>query len=216
MRLAANYLGIWEIAILALLREKPMHPYQMQSILHERHQEEILVLKRGSLYHAINRLLRARLIDVLSSARVGRRPQRTTYRILPAGRRQLLISLREMIGAPKRESSDFLASLNFIVYLTPQVATRQLHQRAASLEKEIHVIETGLHSSLSFVDRVHLLEIEYLLAMRQAELAWVHVILDQLRSGSLTWNLQHIFKQIRAAQKAASVKTGRVRKRVKS
>lgn len=166
--------------------------------------------------HAINRLLRSKLIEVVSTTREGRRPQRTTYRILSAGRRQLVTSLREMVGVPKREPSDFLASLNFIVYLTPQVATGQLDERAASLEKEIVAIETGLHAALSYVSRVHLLEIEYLLAMRQAELAWVRAILGQLRSGNLTWNLQHIFKQIRASQKAAPVKTGRVRKKVKS
>jgi DNA-binding PadR family transcriptional regulator len=209
-----NDLGMWEIAILALLREKPMHPYQMQSLLRERHQDEILVLKRGSLYHAINRLLRASLIEAVSSTREGRRPQRTTYRILPAGRRQLVASLRAMVGTPKREPSDFLASMNFIVYLTPPVATRQLDERAASLEKEIDAIETGLHAALAFVGRIHLLEIEYLLAMRQAELAWVRAIVGQLRSGNLTWNLQHIFKQIRAAQKAAPMKTDRVRKRI--
>ena len=48
--------GIWEIAVLALLREAPMHPYQMQRLLHLRHKDEILALKRGSLYHAIRRL----------------------------------------------------------------------------------------------------------------------------------------------------------------
>lgn len=215
MALLIDDLGIWEIAILALLREKPMHPYQMQAILHERHQDEILVLKRGSLYHAINRLLRAKLIEVVSSTREGRRPQRTTYRILPAGRRQLVTSLREMVGTPKPEPSDFLASLNFIVYLTPQVVTRQMDKRATSLEREIVSVETGLQSALSFVGRVHLLEIEYLLAMRQAELAWVRTILGQLRSANLSWNLQHIFKQIRGAQKAAAVKTKPGRKRVK-
>jgi DNA-binding PadR family transcriptional regulator len=208
-------LGIWEIAILALLREKPMHPYQMQSILHERHQDEILVLKRGSLYHAINRLLRMKLIEVVSSAREGRRPQRTTYRILPAGRQQLVTSLREMVGVPKREPSDFLASLNFIVYLTPQIATTQLGERAASLEKEVVSIESGLHAALSVVGRVHLIEIEYLLAMRQAELGWVRAILGQLRTGNLTWNLQYIFKEIRAAQTTAAVNTEHLRKRVK-
>jgi DNA-binding PadR family transcriptional regulator len=210
-----NDLGIWEIAILALLREKPMHPYQMQSLLHERHQDEILVLKRGSLYHAINRLLRTNLIEAVSSSREGRRPQRTTYRILTAGRRQLVASLREMVGTPKREPSDFLASLNFIVYLAPPVATRQLDARAASLEKEIHAIETGLHAASALVGRIHLLEIEYLLAMRQAELAWVRAVVGQLRSGNLTWNLQHIFKQIRAVSRSAPVKTDLVRKRVK-
>jgi len=211
-----NDLGIWEIAILALLRERPMHPYQMQSLLRQRHKDEILVLKRGSLYHAISRLLRINLIDVLSNSRDGRRPERTTYRILPAGRRQLLASLRDMIGIPRREPSEFLASMSFIVYLTPRVASNKLEERAGRLAEDIHAIETGLHTAASYVDRIHLLESEYLLAMRKAELAWVHTLLDQLHSGDLAWNLENIFKQIRAAEKAAQVKTARARKRVKS
>ncbi len=209
-------LGIWEIALLALLREKPMHPYQMQSLLHERHKDEILVLKRGSLYHAINRLLRGNLIKAISSARDGRRPERTTYRILPAGRRQLLASLRHMIGVPQREPSEFLASMSFIVYLSPQAATTQLQDRIGHLENEIRTIETGLLAAGLHVDRIHLLESEYLLAMRKAELQWVRTIAAQLRSGHLTWNLEQIFKQIRAAQKKPRAKTGPLKKDAKS
>jgi DNA-binding PadR family transcriptional regulator len=67
-------LGIWEIAVLALLREAPMHPYQMQRLLRDRHKDEILALKRGSLYHAIARVLRAGLIEIESTSREGRRP----------------------------------------------------------------------------------------------------------------------------------------------
>ena len=52
-------LGIWEIAVLGTLRDAPMHPYQMQRLLRHRHKDEILALKRGSLYHAIGRLERA-------------------------------------------------------------------------------------------------------------------------------------------------------------
>ena len=60
-------LGIWEIAVLALLREAPMHPYQMQRLLRHRHKDEILALKRGSLYHAIGRLARGGLITAKST-----------------------------------------------------------------------------------------------------------------------------------------------------
>ncbi|MGA7413607.1 MAG: hypothetical protein WBW33_24240, partial [Bryobacteraceae bacterium] len=55
--------NLWELAVLAFLAEKPMHPYEMQRLLGERHKDELLILKRGSLYHAINRLLELALID---------------------------------------------------------------------------------------------------------------------------------------------------------
>ena len=35
-------IGLWELAVLALLREAPMHPYQMQKLLRERHKEALL------------------------------------------------------------------------------------------------------------------------------------------------------------------------------
>ena len=67
MNYMTSELGIWEIAVLAFLREAPMHPYQMQSLLRLRHKDEILALKRGSLYHAIGRLVRDALITAKST-----------------------------------------------------------------------------------------------------------------------------------------------------
>src|SRR5271154_2463968 len=194
-----NPLGLWEIAILALLREEPMHPYQMQQLLRERHKDEILVLKRGSLYHAINRLLRAKLIAVVSSARHGRRPERTTYRICTAGRQQLVHSLRQMISVPRREPSDFLASMSFVIYLTPSVAAVKLTERARHLAEEIQASHAALKRVALRVQRIHLIESEYLLAMRQAELKWVRGAIGEIRFGRLDWNLQKIFAQLRAA-----------------
>jgi len=200
-----NPLGLWEIAILALLREEPMHPYQMQQLLRERHKDEILVLKRGSLYHAINRLLRAKLIAVVSSARHGRRPERTTYRICTAGRQQLVHSLRQMISVPRREPNDFLASMSFVIYITPAAAAAKLTERAHHLQQEILAGEAALQRVAARVPRIHLIESEYLLAMRRAELKWVRAVIGEIRSGRIAWDLQKIFAQLRAARKAASL-----------
>jgi len=62
------------LAVMNLLLERPMHPYEIQRLLRQRHKDELLVLKRGSLYHAINRLLQAGLIETVSTGRAGRRP----------------------------------------------------------------------------------------------------------------------------------------------
>src|SRR5271170_1946653 len=104
--------GLWELAVLALLRESPMHPYQMQKLLRQRHKDDLLVLKRGSLYHAIRRLEIASLIKPVRTEREGNRPERTTYSITALGKKELVRWLQRMIGLPRRESNDFMAALS--------------------------------------------------------------------------------------------------------
>jgi DNA-binding PadR family transcriptional regulator len=194
-------LGLWEITILAFLRERTMHPYEMLRVLRERHKDELLVLKRGSAYHAIRRLLAAGLIEPTGSRREGRRPERTTYRIRPEGRQELVRSLREMIGVPRHERSEFMAAISFLLYLTPEDAEARLLERIARLEAEIREMKARMKVALTRTERVHWIENEYLLATRRAELTWVRGLAEELRSGRLSWDLQEIFRGIRTTRK---------------
>jgi DNA-binding PadR family transcriptional regulator len=182
-----------------------MHPYEMQRLLLERHWDEVLVLKRGSLYHAISRLLESRLITATGVSRNGRRPERTTYRITPEGEHELLRWLREMVSVPLREPSVFMASVNFLIHLTPGDAIEQLEVRVRGLAEEISATETAMKPVAARIPRFHLLESEYLLWMRKAELEWVRRLVSDLRSGQLTWDLKKIFDEIEAARKAAAM-----------
>ena len=74
------------LAVLALLFERPMHPYEMGVILKQRHKEESIKLRYGSLYTVIDLLLRRAFIAARETGRDGRRPERTVYEITPAGR----------------------------------------------------------------------------------------------------------------------------------
>jgi DNA-binding PadR family transcriptional regulator len=199
-----SYRNLWEVAVLALLREAPMHPYQMQRLLHDRHKDELLVLKRGSLYHAINRLVKEGLISAVSSERDGRRPERTTYRISPEGRRELTRVLRLMIAVPRHEPSDFMAAMSFLLFLDHVDAIARLEQRAQGLEQNAQAIEAGMKAASSYVERINLIESEYLLAMRKAELKWVRDVIAELRSGALTWDLNKIIREVRNLRKAAA------------
>ena len=196
-------LGLWELAVMALLREAPMHPYQMQKLLRERHKDELLVLKRGSLYHAIHRLQRAALIEAVRTGRQGKRPERTTYRITASGRKELLRWLQQMIGVPRIESNDFMAALSFLPLLTVQEATRKLEERSQALDAGTAELTKRMELVSTWVDRIHLIESEYLRAMRKAEFAWVRGLARELRSRKLTWNLQAIFKEARVVRMRA-------------
>src|SRR6516162_1011722 len=97
------YRNLWSLTVLCLLKERPMHPYEMQRLIRQRKNDNFLDLKRGSLYHAIGRLQRAGLIEVVSTTREGRRPERTTYRLTEAGAHEVLAWLRELLANPARD-----------------------------------------------------------------------------------------------------------------
>jgi DNA-binding PadR family transcriptional regulator len=191
-------LGIWEIAVLALLREAPMHPYQMQKLLRLRHKDEILALKRGSLYHAIGRLLRTHLIAEEATSRDGKRPERTTYRIAPAGLDALVIVLRKIVSTPRRESSEFMAAMSFLIHLEPEEAVRLLQDRATRLDAEIAHRTTALKAVSAHVAQIHLIESEYLLAMLRAELAWVRELEKGIQDGRFAWDVTTILREAAA------------------
>jgi DNA-binding PadR family transcriptional regulator len=191
-RRASGARTLWSLAVLAMLRERPMHPYEMQRVMHQRHTDELLALKRGSLYHAINQLQRESLIEPIETSREGRRPERTVYQITPDGNDELVLWMRELLSAPAHEPSQFTAALAFIRNLPPADALDQLELRAVDLEAGIaamHAIERGISA---YVDRVSVLELEYQRALAQAELAWVRGLVDDLRANNITWSLEEI------------------------
>ena len=181
-----------------------MHPYQMQRLLHLRHKDKILDLKRGSLYHAIRRLAQSGLIDVEKTDRDGRRPERTTYRITPAGSIALLDVLRKIVARPGRESSECMAAMSFLVHIDPGEACMLLEERARNLKAEIDRTAAALADATARVARINLIESEYRVVMLRAERSWVRALEREIREGRLTWDLRAILREAAASRKAAS------------
>src|SRR6516165_4932932 len=111
---------LWALTVLCLLRIRPMHPYEMQRLIREWHKDEFLDLKRGSLYHAIDRLRQHQCIEVVETVREGRRPARTVYRLTEIGRGQMVRWLQEMLANPVSEPTEFFAALSFLPVLSPE------------------------------------------------------------------------------------------------
>src|SRR5690606_7224439 len=127
----------------------------------------------------------------VETSREGGRPERTTYRLTPAGERELLVTLRAMVAEPRAGASEFFAGLSFLVYLTPEDAARQLRERVRRIDAEIDALTTGCRAALRHgVGRINILEEEYLLTMWQAERQWIAGVLEDLRTGQLTWDLE--------------------------
>src|SRR4028119_104247 len=102
------------LAVMALLFERPMHPYEMVSTMRERGKHESVRLRYSSLYSVVGALEREGVISPRETVREGRRPERTVYGITAAGRAEFLTWLRELLSEPVKEYTQFAAGPSFM------------------------------------------------------------------------------------------------------
>lgn len=190
------------LAVLNLLNERRMHPYEMKALMRERGHERAIRLKDASLYDTVERLAARGFIEAVEVSREGRRPERTVYAITEAGRDELLVWLQELTSVPSPEYPRFAAALMFIYALGKEGAIAALAQRAALLEGEIAKMDAyqrAVHAHFAEAypratgaeaaefPRIFSIEEEYAQAMRKAELAWLRQTIAELQDGILEW-----------------------------
>ncbi|MFE5564114.1 PadR family transcriptional regulator [Amycolatopsis japonica] len=173
------------LAILSTLNERPMHPYEMASVLKSRGKDRDMGIKWGSFYTVVGNLRKHGLIEASESGRDGARPERTVYRITDAGRDEMLDWLRELLGELAPEEPKFVAGLSVMGWLGPDEVVALFRTRLAALEEDIASTRAELARLLEEIPRLVLLETEYHLAIRVAEAEWVRSILGELTSGSM-------------------------------
>lgn len=132
------------LAVLALLFERPMHPYEMASTLKQRHKHESIKLRYGSLYTVIEALLARGFIAAKEVEREGRRPERTVYVLTPAGYDELRDWMRELLREPMKDYPQFEGALCLLPVLRPDEAVSLLRARALRLSGTVWQMEAQL------------------------------------------------------------------------
>ncbi|MEW1847809.1 PadR family transcriptional regulator [Nonomuraea angiospora] len=180
-RRVANLLAL---AVLTVAGQRPMHPYEMASVLRARGKDQDMPIKWGSLYTVVRNLEKHGLIEAVESGRQGARPERTVYRVTEAGREEADDWTRELLSTPVQEPSAFEAGLSVLGGLGPDEVVPLLRQRLDLLEQQLQEARRALERDREQVPRLFLLESEYALAMREAEVGWVGALLAELTSGT--------------------------------
>ena len=176
------------LAVLELLGEKPMHPYEMKQTMQERGMERAIPLKQASIYDTVERLTRGGFIKPVETNREGRRPERTIYRLTQSGAVELDSWLRQLLEQPAREYPHFGAALMFVGALRQREdAIKVLERRAELIEAEIAGEDAMLRGLPPDLPRLFTIEDEYAQAMRRAELAWLRRTIAELMDGTLDW-----------------------------
>lgn len=161
-----------------------MHPYEMGLILRQRHKEESIKLRYGSLYTVIELLLRRAFIVARETGRDGRRPERTVYEITPTGRDELRAWMADLIAEPLKEFPQFEAALCLLPVLPPNEALALLQRRRERLEENIAALVQQIESvAKQNFPPLFLVETEYRLALMKAEQDFVGGLVRRIESG---------------------------------
>jgi DNA-binding PadR family transcriptional regulator len=189
---AADRLTPLGVMVLALLREGDMHPYEMIRLMRQRHDDRMLAITNGTLYHTVSRLERVGLLDEVRIDRDGNRPERTTYTLTELGydvmtdwvRRELpridhpaefRIALAEAHNLPRHEVVDLLIT------------------RRAALVGDHAAHTAGLAKALERgVPAQFLVEVERQGVLLAAELQWLDGFVERLESPDLPWGPEEL------------------------
>jgi DNA-binding PadR family transcriptional regulator len=177
------------LAVLGLLQERPMHPYEMAATLRERHKDSSFKVNSGSLYDTVESLARHGWIEPLETAREGNRPERTVYAPTDLGRDEFVRWIDELIRTPVAEYPKFMAAVSYLGALGPARAADALAERASHLTRRIEETGALLTETVGSgaVPRLFMIEVECALHAWAAELTWTHRTIAEIRDGTLPW-----------------------------
>jgi DNA-binding PadR family transcriptional regulator len=173
------------ISVMALLRARPMHGYEMFQTLIERHADRIVKVRPGSLYHVVDRLTEEKLIRRAATSREGKRPERAIYEITDAGVEALGERVGQLIATPLHEFSPFAVALAEIDTLNEDAAANAVDDRIGALEARAAEILALRDASVTPAG--YLVAFDYLLATMHAELVWLRGFADSMLSGRQGW-----------------------------
>jgi DNA-binding PadR family transcriptional regulator len=178
------------IAVMSLLSREPMHPYEMRQRIRLQHIDRVVKVTQGTLYSTVDRLAGTGLITPVETSREGRRPERTVYAITDAGRDQLADALREALMRPSPEYRRLAMALSFASTLEPDEVADLLRRRSLHIEGELSGLNTAIDGvRKQGLDRIHLIETEYLAALHRAELEWLRAVVQDIEEGRLSWQV---------------------------
>jgi DNA-binding PadR family transcriptional regulator len=117
-----------ELVVLGLLNEKPRYGYEIKTIV-DHVMSHILDMTSGSLYYTLKKLREQELIEESGIEKIGRRPERSIYKITKRGKDLLDRDLAGLIFPHARPFFPVDTALYFYQFLDPKATARRIKMR---------------------------------------------------------------------------------------
>jgi DNA-binding PadR family transcriptional regulator len=182
------------LAVLVLLFERPMHPYEIAATLRMRNKGGSIKLRYGSLYTVIDSLAQVGLIQAKETVREGKRPERTIYALTPSGVKRMREWMRELLGTPVKEYPQFEAALSLLPAVPPEEALALLEARVRRLGEMSEELRAAVELAVKHVEALFLVENEYRLSLIDAERQFIEGLIQRIKTDTeyvRTWKAFH-------------------------
>ena len=169
------------LVILGVLRERPLHGYEIKHIIEE-HMGDWTNIAFGSIYFALRKLAEEEFVEQVAVEQEGRRPSRTIYQITEAGRAEFLRLLREVWRELERHYYVTDIGLAFIEALPIEEVKGYLGDRIAQLEEILQHLDEHKEEILAMeeIPRKASAVFEHSRVHFAAELAWTRDLLTEI------------------------------------
>jgi DNA-binding PadR family transcriptional regulator len=192
-----------ELAVLGLLKERPMHGYQLSRELGES-LGGLWRVSYGSLYPTLRRLERDGAIESEAGDQRGAR-RKKVYRITPSGEQLFLELLQEQPQDTQTEDARFRMRLAFFRYLPPETRIRLLERRRQALQQRLARIAESMSAGRAGADDYGLALIEHNRSSTESDIAWLERLIAAERAKTVT---SGGLKRRRAALRARTGSSG--------
>ena len=175
-----------EVVVLGLLAEEPMHGYDLMERFRSRSMGFWVDVGRASVYQALRRMERDRLV-VGRSQRGREGPDRRVFRITRAGRSRLRSGIAERVGALEPFQSEAGVALGFLDLPEAGGPREALARREAAVRDLMDTLTTErarLAGAARPGDTTPRLMLDRQEALARAELAWIRSARSALGRGS--------------------------------
>lgn len=173
-----------ELAVLGLLKERPMHGYQLSRELSDS-LGGLWRVSYGSLYPTLRRLERDRAIESQAGDQRGAR-RKKVYRITPSGEDLFLELLQESPVDTQSEDARFRLRLAFFRYLPPETRIRLMERRRQTLQRRLSTIAESLRTGRGTPDDYGQALIEHSRVVTESDISWLEDLIAAERRKSLT------------------------------
>jgi DNA-binding PadR family transcriptional regulator len=180
---AANQtrLTVPDLVILSLLAERPMHGYEVNTILEDRNIRDWAPVSRPQIYYSLDKLTKLRLIRASSDESPSAGPERRVLATTTLGRERLADALEGKSWVDKKVHQPFLIWLALSWQARPRTFRKQLDKRKKLLEEKLDDERATLEDVLTEVghpyhEAVWMLQLT--IEQIEVELRWIQRLRD--------------------------------------
>lgn len=162
---------------------QPVHGYDVRRELISWRASEWASVQPGSIYNALKTLTRDGYLEVAGQDQVGGRPERTSYRITPAGNDEFRALLREEWWTVRPPIDPLMAAVSFLGFVARDEAIAALEHRMAQIRGMVRHAEFAIEGHDGIESPSHVREMMRLMNARIiAEIDWAQQFIERLRN----------------------------------